>query len=280
MQKPIINLVTVALEEDIGHHDLTTYATVPEDARCHVRLTANQKGVLSGVRPFKLAFKIMRAEIQNWEAKSDGQAVKKGEIIASFTANTRAALGAERTGMNFIQHLSGIATTTAKYIDAIKDYPNCRICDTRKTTPLLRDLEKIAVKHGGGANHRHSLESGILIKENHITAAGGIAPAVALARKYAPHLLNIEVETESLEEVQQALDAGADVIMLDNMDNETMRKAVEMAHAQNVLLEASGNATLERLPGMAATGVDIISVGAITHSAHILDMSLRIENAQ
>jgi nicotinate-nucleotide pyrophosphorylase (carboxylating) len=278
MRQPLENLVLSALAEDIGHHDLTTYATVPEDARCEARLIAKSDGVLSGILPFRMAFKKMRAKMRNWESKNDGDRISSGDIVASFSGRTRAVLAGERTAMNFIQHLSGVATLTAQFVAAVADL-DCRVADTRKTTPMLRELEKAAVKHGGGANHRHSLESGVLIKENHITAAGGITQAVRSARAYAPHLLRIEVEVRNLDELEEALAAGAEVIMLDNMDNGTMREAVRRAHAKNVILEASGNASLERLRGMAETGVDVISVGALTHSAPILDMSLIIDNS-
>ena len=275
MRQPLENLILAALSEDIGHEDLTTNATVAAGARCEVRLAAKQDGVLSGIVPFRMAFKIMRAKMRNWEAKEDGAELKTGDVVASFSGKTRAVLAAERTAMNFIQHLSGVATLTAKFRAELEGL-DCRVCDTRKTTPLLRQLEKAAVKHGGGANHRHGLDSGILIKENHITAAGGIAQAVTLARAYAPHLLRIEVEVRNLEELDQALVAGADVIMLDNMDNDTMREAVGRAREAKVILEASGNASLERVRGMAETGVDFISVGGLTHSAPILDLSLLI----
>jgi nicotinate-nucleotide pyrophosphorylase (carboxylating) len=179
--------------------------------------------------------------------------------------------------MNFVQHLSGVATLTAKYLAAVEGL-NVTICDTRKTTPLLRRLEKRAVVHGGGKNHRHTLFNGVVIKENHIAAAGGIMQAVKSATGGAHHLMKIEVEVTNLKEFDEALEAGADAIMLDNMNMEDMRKAVKKARGKRVVLEASGNATLDRVRPMAETGVDVVSVGALTHSAPCVDMSLLVEN--
>jgi nicotinate-nucleotide pyrophosphorylase (carboxylating) len=188
-------------------------------------------------------------------------------------------LTAERTALNFVQRLSGVATVTACYVAAVEGL-NCQICDTRKTTPLLRHLEKEAVGHGGGANHRYNLADGILIKENHIAAAGGIATAIARARAGAHHLMRVEIEVTNLAELGQALEAGADVVMLDNMDNATMAEAVRINQSDNggrILLEASGNVNLERVRAMAETGVNLISVGALTHSAPAIDLSLLIK---
>ena len=278
MRNDLESLVKKALAEDMGHCDPTTEATVPRGARCRVRLLAKTQGVLSGMRPFRAAFDALDAKVQDWKAEEDGARFSPDDVLAAFTAETRAVLTAERTAMNFAQHLSGVATLTAAYASAL-DGQNCRICDTRKTTPLLRRLEKEAVRHGGGANHRHDLSSGVLIKENHITAAGGLAEAVARARAYAPHLLRIAVEVRGLDEFDQALGAEADVIMLDNMGVDSMREAVQRARGANVLLEASGNVTLDRVEAIAECGVDFISVGAITHSAPAADFSLLIENA-
>jgi len=270
-------LVWAALEEDIGAGDLSTEATVPAEARCAARLVVKQAGVLSGMALFRAAFDLLDAELEDWRAAEDGQRLEAGAVAAQFTGLTRAVLGAERTAMNFVQHLSGVATLTAAHVAGVGGLP-CRITDTRKTTPLLRRWEKAAVRHGGGVNHRGSLAAGILLKENHVTAAGGIAAAVAKARGAAHHLMRVEVEVRDLDELEQALEAGADVIMLDNMDLETMRAAVKRGKGSGVLFEASGNVTLERVCGMAETGVDFISVGALTHSAPVLDMSLLIDN--
>jgi nicotinate-nucleotide pyrophosphorylase (carboxylating) len=278
MNDSLENLVRGALAEDIGEYDITTRATVPAGVRCEARLIAKQDGVLSGMEPFRLAFDVMGSQVDDWNACLDGEEVKAGDMLATFTGLTRQVLTAERTAMNFVQHLSGVATLTAKYVAQLEGL-ECRVCDTRKTTPLLRRLEKAAVTHGGGANHRYNLFTGILIKENHITAAGGIAQAVSKARKGSPHVLRVEVEVTTLDELEQALAAGADVIMLDNMDLETMRAAVKRCAESKVLLEASGNATLERVRAMGETGVHFVSVGALTHSAPALDLSLLIRSA-
>ncbi len=277
MQRYMERLVREALDEDIGQEDLTTNNTVPADARCRARLIAKQDGVLSGIKPFYTAFQLLEADVNDWGALEDGARFKKGDEIAEFTGNAREVLTAERVAMNFAQHLSGIATMTAAYMDAL-DGVKCRICCTRKTTPMMRQLEKAAVVHGGGSNHRHTLFNGILIKENHIMAAGGIENAIQRASDGTHHLMRIGIEVTNLEEFDVALAAKADVIMLDNMDNDTMREAVKRAEGHRVVLEASGNASLERIRGMAETGVHVISVGALTHSAPAVDMSLLIEN--
>lgn len=277
MQKPIEKLVAAALTEDIGQEDLTTNTTVSPDLRCLARLFAKQDGVLSGIKPFHSAFEIMEAKIRNWSGLEDGAVFKKGDLIASFEGNTQAVLTAERTAMNFVQHLSGVATLTAKFVKAIEGL-DCRICGTRKTTPMMRQLEKAAIVHGGGANHRHTLFNGVLIKENHVMAAGGIQEAVRRAWEGTHHLMRIGIEVRDLDEFDQALAAGADVIMLDNMSNDDMREAVGRAAASKVVIEASGNASLERVRGMAETGVQFVSVGALTHSAPSIDLTLLIEN--
>lgn len=271
------NLVRAALEEDIGREDITTNATVPPEARCEARLVAKQAGVLSGIVPFRRAFELLDADVRNWQSAKDGDRFPTGATLATFNGLTRAVLTAERTAMNLIQHLSGVATLTALYVDTLQGF-KCRVCDTRKTTPGLRYLEKEAVAHGGGANHRQTLFHGVLIKENHITAAGGITEAIRKVRGIAPHILRIEVEVGCIEQLREALAAGADIIMLDNMSLEDMAQAAKEAHGLKVLLEASGNVTLERLRDIAATGVDFISVGALTHSAPAADFSLLITN--
>ncbi len=278
MESTIRQTITAALAEDMGHGDATSNALVPAEARCTARLIAKQDGVLSGITVYRGVFEALDTAIESWQGRSDGDVIAADDVVASFQGNTRAILAAERTALNFLQHLSGIATLTRSYVDAIAGL-DCRVCDTRKTTPLLRVLEKAAVRHGGGTNHRYNLTDGILIKENHIAAAGGIATAITRARDHAHHLMKVEVEVTNMEELRQALEAGADVIMLDNMDNETMRSAValnwELTNGR-VLLEASGNVSLARIRAMAETGVDIISVGSLTHSAPSLDVSLLI----
>ncbi len=277
MQRYLEELIRKALEEDIGQEDLTTNNTVPKGQRCEARLYAKQDGILSGIKPFYMTFTVIGAEVDDWGACEDGHAFKEGDLLADFTANTREVLTAERTAMNFIQHLSGVATLTNKFVSKLEGM-RCRVCDTRKTTPLMRQLEKAAVVHGGGFNHRHTLFNGILIKENHITAAGGVRTAIAKASEGTHHLMRIGIEVRTLEEFDEALDAGADVIMLDNLDLESMREAKRRTGGRKVLLEASGNASLDRVRAMAETGVDVVSVGALTHSAPAVDMSLIIEN--
>jgi len=279
MLKALRRLVREALAEDIGQEDITTNRTVPCDARCEVRLMAKEAGVLSGIEVFRMVFECQRAAIKGWGALPDAQRFSKGDEIATFKGNTQAVLTAERTAMNLIQHLTGVATLTSKYVKAVEGL-NVKICDTRKTMPMLRQLEKQAVVHGGGVNHRHSLFNGVVIKDNHIVAAGGIAKAVKRAYEGTHHLMKIEVEVTSLDEFNQALDAGADVIMLDNMTLDNMRAAAERVKGTKVVLEASGNMNLEHIRKVAETGVHVISVGALTHSAPVVDLSLLIKNVQ
>jgi nicotinate-nucleotide pyrophosphorylase (carboxylating) len=275
MTKMLKRLVAEALEEDIGQEDITTNRTVPADARCRARLLAKQDGVLSGITVFRLVFDTLNAGIAEWDALSDGTRFVYGDEIATFLGNTRAVLTAERTALNFVQRLSGIATLTSKYVAAVNGL-DVKVCDTRKTTPLLRRLEKEAIVHGGGANHRHNLFNGVVIKENHIAAAGGIRNAVTNATRGVHHLMKVEVEVTTLDEFDQAVAAGADAIMLDNMSLENMREAAMRAKGTSIVLEASGNASLERIRAMAETGVHVISVGALTHSAPAADFSLLI----
>ncbi|HPO12052.1 MAG TPA: carboxylating nicotinate-nucleotide diphosphorylase [Candidatus Hydrogenedentes bacterium] len=271
-------LVRTALEEDLGRGDITTEATVPRDVRCRARLVAKQDGVLSGIEVFHRAFVMLDPDLCGWESLQDGAAVKPDDTIARFEGRAQAVLMAERTAMNFVQHLSGVATLTARFVAAVGEL-NCKICCTRKTTPLLRALEKAAVVHGGGTRHRFNLSDGILIKENHVTAAGGLHAAITKARRHSHHLMRVEAEVRNLQEFDEAVEAGADVILLDNMGLDTMREAVRRAAGRQIVLEASGNASLDRVHAIAETGVDFISVGALTHSAAVLDMSLLIENA-
>lgn len=279
MNHALQQTVAAALAEDIGQGDLTSRALVPVADRCTATLLAKQAGVLSGMEAYRYAFDYCGADVDDWSALDDGSPIASGDVVARFTGATRAVLTAERTALNFVQRLSGVATVTARYVAAVEGL-SCRICDTRKTTPLLRHLEKEAVRHGGGANHRYNLADGILIKENHIAAAGGIATAIARARAGAHHLMKVEIEVTNLAELGEALEAGADVVMLDNMDNATMAEAVRINQSHNggrILLEASGNVNLERVRAMAETGVNLISVGALTHSAPAIDLSLLIK---
>ncbi|MBN2311913.1 MAG: carboxylating nicotinate-nucleotide diphosphorylase [Candidatus Hydrogenedentes bacterium] len=278
MFKSLERLVRNALVEDVGQEDITTNCTVPPNARCEARLLAKQDGVLSGIEVFRTVFDCLDAEIHEWGALSDGDRFAKGDEIGTFRGNTRSVLTGERVAMNFIQHLSGVATLTAEYVALVESH-GARICDTRKTTPLLRRLEKEAVVHGGGTNHRHTLFNGIVIKDNHIVAAGGLRSAVKKAQDRTHHLMKIEVEVTNLDEFDEAVDAGADVIMLDNMNLEDMREAVVRAHGKRVTIEASGNVSLDRIVAIAETGVDVISIGKLTHSAPSVDLSLMIDNA-
>lgn len=271
------SLVREALNEDIGQGDITTNATVPVNVRCKARLYAKQDGILSGITMFRAVFDELEAGIQDWDALVDGAQFTVGQDLAVFTGVTRAILAGERVALNFVQRLSGVATFTATFVNEVSDL-GVRICDTRKTTPLMRNLEKQAVIHGGGSNHRFALFDGVLIKENHITAAGGVTQAVNRAVKGTHHLMKIGVEATNLEQLREALDCGADAVLLDNMSLEDMRAAVEMSKGHKVVLEASGNVNLKRLRAIAETGVHVISIGALTHSAPAIDISLEIAN--
>jgi nicotinate-nucleotide pyrophosphorylase (carboxylating) len=230
---------------------------------------------LSGLTVYRAVFEELEAELKDWKALEDGASFRAGDVVASFSANTRCVLTGERCALNFVQHLSGVATLTSEFVRAIEGL-NTQICDTRKTTPMLRALEKEAVVHGGGRNHRHGLNDGVLIKDNHIAAAGGIEQAIVLARAHTHHLMKIEVEVTNAAQLEEAIRGGADVLLLDNMSNDAMREAVTRAKDTGIALEASGNATLGRIREMAETGVDFISVGALTHSAKACDLSLNI----
>ena len=271
----IRNLIHAALAEDVGLGDITTDSIVPVADRCAAVLTAKQDGVLSGLTVFQAVFEELEAELKDWTALEDGASFTAGDVVASFSANTRCVLTGERTALNFVQHLSGVATLTSEFVRATEGFKT-QICDTRKTSPMLRALEKEAVVHGGGRNHRHGLNDGVLIKDNHIAAAGGVEQAVALARAHTHHLLKVEVEVTNEAQLDEAIEAGADVLLLDNMSNDAMREAVARAKDTGIALEASGNATLDRVRKMAETGVDFISVGALTHSAKACDLSLNI----
>ncbi len=276
-------LLLAALAEDTGQEDITTLATVAADARCEARLYAKESGVLSGITVFQRVFELVHqrshgggGRMEEWNARFDGERFEKGELIATFNGQARAVLTGERVALNFLQHLSGVATLTAAFCAELEG-TQTRIVDTRKTTPLLRKLERAAVVHGGGANHRYNLATGVLIKENHIAAAGGLTTAVHRARAAAPHLMKIEVEVRDLIEFDEALHAGADVILLDNMPIVDMAEAVRRAEGRNLVLEASGNMSLDRVRDVAETGVHLISVGALTHSPRAIDFSLLVK---
>lgn len=268
-------IIDLALAEDIGTGDVTTLATVPAETRARGAMIAKAEGVISGLAAAAAVFHRVDAGVSVVPRVTNGTAVQPKTVIAEVEGPARSILMAERVALNLVQRLSGVATLTARYVAAVAG-TKARIVDTRKTTPGLRVLEKQAVRDGGGHNHRVGLSDGILIKDNHLAAIGGpdrIARAVERARAFAPHTLKVEVEVTTLEEVQQALDAGADVILLDNMDLATMRRAVELV-AGRALLEASGGITLATVRAVAETGVDLISIGALTHSAPALDISL------
>ena len=266
-------LLTAALQEDVSTGDITTESCIPPEAVSHGRFLAKEDLVLCGLDVAKRVFELTDPTLSFTALRRDGELVKKGEYFAEVSGCSRSILTGERVALNLMQRMSGIATRTAQAVSAVSG-TKTRIVDTRKSTPGLRVLEKYAVRVGGGGNHRFNLADGILIKDNHISAAGGIREAIAAVRQNAPHTLRIEVETETLEQVDEAIGSGADIIMLDNMDNETMRIAVQRI-AGRALTEASGNMGERDLRSVAETGVDFISVGALTHSVRSSDISLK-----
>ncbi|MFL5759696.1 MAG: carboxylating nicotinate-nucleotide diphosphorylase [Thermomicrobiales bacterium] len=268
-------IVDLALAEDVGTGDVTTLVTVPAGAHAEGEIIAKGKGIVSGLDVAAFTFHRVNPMIAFSAHVLDSAKVEPGTTIAKVAGDARSLLMAERVALNLLQRLSGVATLTASYVEAVGG-TKARIVDTRKTTPGLRILEKAAVRDGGGHNHRVGLADGVLIKDNHLAAIGGperIAKAVAQARERAPHTLKIEVEVTNLDEVREAVSAKADVILLDNMDLELMRKAVGIVSGK-AIVEASGNVRLETVRAIAETGVDLISVGALTHSAPALDISL------
>lgn len=271
----IQELINRALQEDVGPGDVTSAAAIRPEASSVAMMLAKQDLVLAGLDVARAVFHTLDPDIQCTMLAKDGDNVKAGTEIAKLSGNTRALLAGERAALNLLQHLSGIATLTAKYVEQVKGL-KAEVLDTRKTLPGLRQLEKYAVKIGGGRNHRFGLYDGVLIKDNHIKASGSITKAIESARKSAHHLLRIEVETSSLGEVREALTAKADIIMLDNMPLDLMREAVKLI-AGKALVEASGNVTLETIRAVAETGVDFISSGSLTHSAPAADISMKIK---
>ncbi len=269
----IAPVVQMALAEDLGRAgDLTCLACIPADARLEAVFATRQPGVLAGLDCARLALTALDPEARIEALRPDGSALSAGEVIARISANARALLSAERTALNLMGHLSGIATLTRAYVTLIEG-TGARITDTRKTMPGLRHLEKYAVRCGGGRNHRFGLDDAILIKDNHVFACGGVGPALERARAYAGHLVKIEVEVDGLEQLKAALPHRPDVIMLDNFSLEDLRAAVALTAGQTVL-EASGGVNLQTVRAIAETGVDVISVGALTHSAPVLDIGL------
>lgn len=273
MQDNIDGLILSALREDISHEDITTNAVIKEYSRGRVSLICKQEGVIAGLHVFERVFMLLDAGIKINLNFKDGDFVKNSDIAAEVEGDIRTILSCERTALNFIQRMSGIATHTRKIADMLEG-SGIRLLDTRKTTPNNRIFEKYAVRVGGGNNHRFNLSDGIMLKDNHIAAAGGVRQAIALARKYAPFVHKIEVETEDLGMVRDALEAKADIIMLDNMSVADMKKAVKMINGR-ALTECSGNVTAEKIAAIKEAGVDYISCGALTYNSSILDMSLK-----
>lgn len=269
------SLIDLAFAEDIGVGDITTESTVRSSQNAIGTLQAKSGGVIAGLPVVERTFKKLDASLTFRTLVSDGDNVDQGTPIAEVQGKAKSILSAERTALNFIQRLSGVATLTAQFVNAVKDY-DVKIVDTRKTTPGWRALQKYAVRIGGGHNHRFGLYDAVLIKDNHIVAAGGIRSAVQHARENAPHTTKIEVEVENITQVNEALDAGADILLLDNMSNETMHKAV-MQINNRAITEASGGIHLQTVKAVAATGVDLISVGALTHSAMPMDINLTLK---
>lgn len=265
-------IIKNALQEDIHTGDLTTQALIRESSVVTAHFIAKENMIVAGLFVAARVFTLLDERTVFKPLFADGDLVEKGSRLAEITGDALTLLQAERVSLNLLQRTSGIATSTASYVQAVCG-TKARIVDTRKTTPGLRTLEKYAVRAGGGFNHRTGLYDGVLIKENHIVACGGIKEAVQRARSYIAHTLKIEVETETVQEVEEALAAGADIIMLDNMDNETMRHCVDLI-AGRALVEASGGVNLDTVRGIAQTGVDIISVGALTHSPRAMDISM------
>ncbi|KOH42855.1 carboxylating nicotinate-nucleotide diphosphorylase [Sunxiuqinia dokdonensis] len=268
-------LIALALEEDVAGGDITTDNLIPSETRRKAYMVAKADGVVAGLPVAEMVFRQLDQSLVWKPEVAEGDRVSNGTVLVRFEASYRALLTAERTALNFLQRLSGIATISARYADEVKG-TNTVILDTRKTLPGFRMLDKYAVRTGGATNHRIGLFDMVMIKDNHIEVAGGITAAVEQIKAKVPSLIKIEVETTNLEQVAEALAAGADIIMLDNMDNETMTQAVQLIQGK-AKVEASGNMTLDRIRGVASTGVDYISIGALTHSVQAMDISQRLE---
>jgi nicotinate-nucleotide pyrophosphorylase (carboxylating) len=270
----IERLIRDSLDEDIGAGDLATMATISAEAEGKGVFRAKKEGVVAGLVLLDRIFYFIDPKVKVRVLARDGSTVTPGMVVAEALGPVRALLLAERTALNFLQRLSGNATLTRKYVDAVKDF-SCKVLDTRKTTPGLRTLEKYAVRMGGGMNHRIGLYDAALVKDNHIEATGSIAEAVKAVRRHAPFMAKVEVEVGSLKQAQEAIDAGADVIMLDNMTLAQMADAVKLIN-KRAWVEASGGITLDTIRRVAATGVDFISSGALTHSAPVVDFNMKI----
>ena len=271
-------LLRAGLAEDLGQAgDITTDAVVPVEARAQAVLAARQAGCVAGLDVALATFTLLDPECAVTRRAADGDPVAAGTVLAEIVGSARAVLTAERTALNLLGRLCGIASVTAEAVAAARRAsPHARVCCTRKTTPGLRALEKYAVRCGGGTNHRFGLDDGILIKDNHIALAGGVAPAISRARAAAGHMVKLEVEVDTLDQLAEVLDLGADAVLLDNMAVETLRRAVTMVDGR-LVTEASGGITPQRVAAIAATGVDLISLGWLTHSVRSLDVGLDIE---
>lgn len=266
-------LIRMALKEDISSEDVSTNSVMPSDQAGEVDLICKEDGIICGMDVYERVFKILDENTIVEKYVNDGDAVKKGELMAKVKGDIRVLLSGERVALNYLQRMSGIATYTNQVASLLKGSKTV-LLDTRKTTPNMRIFEKYAVKCGGGQNHRYNLSDGILLKDNHIGAAGSITKAIEMAKAYAPFVRKIEIETETLDQVKEAVEAGADIIMLDNMDVETMKKAVEIIDGR-AKTECSGNVTKENIKNIIDSGVDYVSSGALTHSAPILDISMK-----
>ncbi len=268
-------LILSALREDIPSEDVTTNSVMKDYEKGSCELIAKEDGILCGTEVFARVFSLLdeKTEVTFQNGLHDGSEIKKGDLIATLCGDIRVLLSGERTALNYLQRMSGIATYTKKVVDALGD-PAIKVLDTRKTTPNMRIFEKYAVRVGGGHNHRNDLSDGVLLKDNHIGAAGGVREAVLAAKAYAPFVRKIEVETESIDMVREALSAGADIIMLDNMSLDDMKEAIALIGGK-AEVELSGNFTLENIERIRGIGADFVSCGALTHSAPILDLSLK-----
>ncbi|NCC86367.1 MAG: carboxylating nicotinate-nucleotide diphosphorylase [Clostridia bacterium] len=271
----IDDIIKKAITEDINYIDVSTDLLIESQQKGEAKFLAKADGVLCGLPVALRVFELLDESFSAIIHKNDGDKIKKGDIIAELSGKTAMLLKGERTALNLIQHMSGIATATAQAVEQTQG-TKATIADTRKTIPGLRALQKYAVTCGGGKNHRFNLSDAAMLKDNHIDAGGGIENAVAIVRSKLGHTIKIEVETRNLDEVRQAINAGVEIIMLDNMDNDTMRRAVEIVNGR-AKLEASGGITLETISDVAKTGVDIISIGALTHSVEAFDISMKIE---
>ena len=267
------DLILLALKEDITSEDITTNSVMPRFQLGEVELICKQDGIIAGLFVFKRVFELLDADVQVEFLVSDGEKVKNGQKIGTVKGDIRVLLSGERTALNYLQRMSGIATYTNRVVELLKG-SKTKLLDTRKTTPNMRIFEKYAVKVGGGCNHRYNLSDGILLKDNHIGAAGSVKKAVEMAKEYAPFVRKIEVEVENLDMLKEALEAGADIIMLDNMSVEDMKTAAQLCRGK-AETECSGNVTEENIAKLTDIGVDYISSGALTHSAPILDLSLK-----